>query len=51
MNQSQYDFKNTGAAFCHYCGNEIEMGTTCVFVFGNYYHTGCERKEILGEDE
>ena len=51
MNESPYEFKNTGAIICSYCGKEIEMGTTCVFIFGKWCHTECNRKAILGEDE
>jgi hypothetical protein len=49
MAESPYDFKVTGAIFCHHCGKEIRMGETCVFMLGRNYHTGCDKKAILGE--
>ena len=50
MKLTPYDFKNTGAIICSYCGNEIEIGTTCMFMLGNWYHTECNRKAILGDE-
>ena len=49
MGVSPYDFKVTGAIFCHCCGKEILMGETCVFMLGAFYHPGCDKKAILGE--
>lgn len=49
MTESPYNFNIAGAIFCHYCKKEIQMGETCVFMMGSFYHPGCDKKAIIGE--